>query len=112
MPTKKKDLFIETKIVGVSFKNPDGSSRQEKVALLQKGDTLALVREPKNKYDKNAIAVRLTARGRQLGYLSREVAQHFADAVDKKTKLTAKVVSTGQAPNGNWGASVKVEWRG
>ena len=45
------------KVVGVSYKNPDGSSRQEIIEYLDIGDELFLKHDPTNRYDKNAIQV-------------------------------------------------------
>lgn len=60
---------FNTKLVGVTFKNDDGSSRQELLSLTAKGDNVFLIREPNNKYDKYAIAVKNNFDD-QLGYLS------------------------------------------
>ena len=43
------------KVVGVTFNNPDGSSRQDILRHVDKQDIIMLVREPDNQYDKYAV---------------------------------------------------------
>lgn len=57
------------KIVGVTFPNRDGSSRQAYILGVQAGEALELRPEPDNPVDPNAVAV-YTRSGRQLGYLA------------------------------------------
>lgn len=72
------------------MKNDDGSSRQAFLKTCSSGDPLVLKREPKNKYDRNAIAV---FRGTdQLGYLSKEVAGELAKLMDTGKELTAEIL--------------------
>jgi hypothetical protein len=78
---------IYTKIKGVSFKNPNGASRQQIIrSLCHPGDALLLMRDPNNPVDRNAIGVIRISRGPDgkasfgdlLGYLSKEIAQDLA----------------------------------
>lgn len=83
-------MSIKTKLAGVTMKNDDGSSRQAFLKTCNSGDPLVLKREPKNKYDRNAIAV---FRGTdQLGYLSKEVAEELAKVLDSGKELTAEIL--------------------
>jgi len=75
-----------TKIVGVSFEG-----RQDLVAGLRAGDALALVREPGNAYDANAIAVRYGTL--HLGFLRREIASKVAPKFDSGDSYSAVVGS-------------------
>lgn len=59
------------KVVGVTFANPDGDSRQSIIKKCAPGDDVELRPEPHNKFDKTAIAV-VTASGKTLGYLPRD----------------------------------------
>lgn len=69
-------------IVGEAQKNPDGKSRQRIIAQHRSAGTeIALVREPENRYDGNAVAVYLKGGG-QIGYLSREDAPEVAARLD------------------------------
>jgi len=69
---------VSTKVVGVTFNNKDGTSRQ---AILKKCSemgmkTLELVREPTNKFDRNAVRVEAVfhkgtvTKNVQIGYIS------------------------------------------
>jgi hypothetical protein len=57
-----------TKVVGVSYENKDGTSRQSIIERCRPGEILRLVREPDNPHDTNAVKV-LRQNGEQLGYL-------------------------------------------
>jgi len=61
------------------------------------GDALALIREPDNKHDRNAI--RVEWRGHKLGYVPRAQNRAVATAMDAGDKLTARVSS--QSDNKN-----------
>jgi hypothetical protein len=58
-------------VVGINFPNADKSNRRFELALCVPGEPASLVLEPKNKHDPAAVAV-FSARGHQIGYLSRE----------------------------------------
>ncbi|MBN1556186.1 MAG: HIRAN domain-containing protein, partial [Phycisphaerae bacterium] len=60
-------------VVGVTFDNDDGSSRQDILATCESFQPLRLEHEEHNPYDANAIAV-CTKDGRQIGHLSRDLA--------------------------------------
>lgn len=70
-----------TKVAGVTFDNDNGTNRQDIIGIYAKeGDTVALVPEPDNPYDANAVGVWLERKGMfknkrfQIGYLSRTFA--------------------------------------
>lgn len=69
-------------LVGEEFDNRDGTSRQDVIDGLQKGDPVVLVREPNNIHDRNAVLV--TARGRGIGYLPRNCAHIVAQWMDSR----------------------------
>jgi hypothetical protein len=56
---------------------------------LREGDTLALVREPDNAYDGNAV--RVEWRGRQLGYLPRAENRAVAAEMDRGGRVEARI---------------------
>lgn len=90
------------------MKNDDGSSRQAILKTCSSGDPLVLKREPKNKYDRNAIAV---FRGTdQLGYLSKEVAEELAKVMDSGKELTANIleISGGEKGKPTLGCNVQI----
>ncbi len=48
---------FHTRVVGVTFTNPDGAQRQGIIYECQVGEELLLIREPGNRFDPNAIKV-------------------------------------------------------
>ncbi len=76
---RKKGRSFHTKVVGVTFRNNDGSDRQDIIARCRPGDELALSSEPENPHADHAVAVycnqRRWFRGVktfQIGYLPEE----------------------------------------
>ena len=59
---------ITLPIVGIDFPNKSGPARRFGIELLEPGDPVDLVAEPKNPFDENAVAV-FSIAGVQLGYL-------------------------------------------
>src|SRR5260370_12014420 len=90
---KGSQQIFRTTIAGVTKQNSDGTDRQKLVKLLKRGETLSLVREPNNPYDKYAIAVFRTS-GEQLGYLHAGD-RRLADHIDMGGQVSAQVVRTG-----------------
>jgi single-stranded-DNA-specific exonuclease len=83
-----------TKIVGVSFEG-----RQDRIAGLQEGYALDLVRQPDNPKDPNAIAVRYGTM--QLGFLRAQIAKHVAPIMDEGVPYRARIASlTGAGAQG------------
>lgn len=64
---RKNPGFI-TKVVGVTYKNEDGASRQMILRDCFEGDKLTLVRQPDNPKDSDAIAI-FTKFGEQIGFI-------------------------------------------
>lgn len=92
-----------TKVVGVSFDGRQRIIRQTKV-----GETLSLVREPNNPYDRNAIMV-LNSSGSQLGYISKDVASNLAYNMDSGARYIATVTNvTGTNPGDVMGVNILV----
>ncbi|BCY18654.1 hypothetical protein hrd7_25030 [Leptolinea sp. HRD-7] len=92
--------IINTKIVGVSKSNEHGRSRQEIIEDdLSDGDDLSLVREPENRYDKNAIAVYPglhfdeTDTDDRIGYLSGELAEKLAPKLDSGQYIECSILN-------------------
>lgn len=98
------DDSIIAYVIGVTYRNADGSSRQEIIRNCRKGDELMLLREPSNPYDVNAIKVcvpkkpsflsRLLRRKpvlSQLGYLSEYVASRIVPLMDEGVHVQAVV---------------------
>lgn len=64
-------------VVGAPYANKDGTNREFEIRLCDRGDALALVPDPKNKYDEHAVAV-LSKNGVQIGFINSERAPHVA----------------------------------
>ncbi|MBC5799076.1 MAG: DEAD/DEAH box helicase [Candidatus Eremiobacteraeota bacterium] len=91
-----------TKIVGVSFEG-----RQNVVAGLLPGNALALVREPDNLHDANAVAVRFGLL--HLGYLRREIAHRLAANLDRGDRYAASVGSITGGGARHVGVNIRVQ---
>ena len=85
---KIPSVFVyETKVVGVSKDNEDGTSRQKVIQNeVEEDDKLRLEAEPTNPYDSNAIKV-LSKNGNQIGYLNRDIAEKVKPALDNETEI-------------------------
>ncbi len=80
-------FLYDTKVVGVSKDNADGSSRQDIIRQeVKEDDKLRLETEPDNPFDPNAVKV-LSKLGNQIGYLSKEMALKVKPAIDNQTEM-------------------------
>ena len=83
---------IPSKVKGVSHTNADGRSRQQIIReKCRPGMDLVLRREPNNAYDPDAIAV--FCDGEQVGYVTAEIADTFAEDLDAGAIEMRAVVS-------------------
>lgn len=80
---------VKLKVVGVTFSNDDGTSRQEIIKGLSIHSPLTLRREPTNKFDTNAIAV--WSEDKCVGYIGKDYASILAGMMDTGTQFTAIV---------------------
>lgn len=108
-----------TNVVGVTKKNDDGSSRQDNiVSFVKKGMPAVLIREPDNKFDKNAVGVWVEASSclfgkanHQIGYLDARLAGELAPLLDSGIPVEAEVVDTTGGPyedKENYGVNLKI----
>lgn len=97
-------------IKGESYTNSNGTKRQDILHECQPGESIILVREPRNKYDKNAVAVYRDKGHQQLGYTSRKDAEWIARIIDDGGKLEAKInkIIGGEGDKPNLGVLVDV----
>jgi len=80
---------FETNIAGITYKNDDGSSREEIMKKCTIGEKLTLTHTP-IKQDKNAVKVtRYT--GEQIGWLHDFVAKEIAPILDKGKTVAAEI---------------------
>lgn len=94
-------------VVGESFQNEDGSSRQEELARLRVGDEVTLERDHHNPYDANCVRV-LSARGIQIGNAGREQAKWLSKRIAEGKRVEARIASIGESSSGLLGATLKV----
>ncbi len=97
----------DLRVVGESFSNPSGSSRQEIIDQSSPGDVAYLAPEPDNPHDPHAVRVYVPgANGvaEQIGYLPRG----YEDIVDevRSGRVAAWLKSKQRADNGLWGATL------
>lgn len=99
---------FKTKVVGVTFNNPDGSSRQKIISECKAGEELVLRRDYNNFHDEYAIAV-LRKTGEQVGFIARDVAfrhegmNDLTPHLDQGGELKAHIVDiTGDPLPGFW----------
>lgn len=93
-----KDILV--KVVGVTFLNSDGSSRQEVIAQIKPLDFVELRREYNNPYDSNAIAVFFE--NQQVGYVGKEDAKLLSVLWDAGSVLSAVASETGSYEGKNY----------
>ncbi|WP_047757561.1 MULTISPECIES: HIRAN domain-containing protein [Geobacillus] len=102
------ERIINTKIVGVTRKNEDGTSRQELIAECYEGEELFLEREPDNEHDPNAISV-WNEYGEQLGYINKDLASRLAPQMDKGMRVACFVTAvTGGYDDKSYGCNIKL----
>lgn len=102
------ERVINTKIVGVTRKNEDGTSRQELIAECYEGEELFLEREPDNEHDPNAISV-WNEYGEQLGYINKSLASELAPKMDKGMRIACFVTAvTGGDDDKSYGCNIKL----
>ncbi len=74
-----------TKVVGVTHKNRDGTSRQRILEKMRRedreGEAVYLIHEPDNPFDENAVKVE-NSDGKQLGYLNSELAEDLVERME------------------------------
>lgn len=94
----EKIANVDLKVVGVTFKNDDGSSREDKIIeISQHKDTviIQLEREPQNKYDPNAIKV--LADGKQIGYIGKDYSSILTPMMDNEFRqFSARLKDCGE----------------
>ncbi len=91
MPERTPYREFQTKVVGVTFENADGASRQSIISRCGIGEDIELVREPDNPHDANAVAVTRRRTGEQIGYLSRDVAGRFVEQAESGQEFSAEI---------------------
>jgi hypothetical protein len=97
-PLTERIKHFFTKVVGVTFKNDDGSDRQEFIRQCMVLDALELKHDPDNPFDPNAVAV--FRESQQLGHLKRELAPEIVYYVRNGWRVSALVASVQRRGSG------------
>lgn len=95
-PKRVRHFF--SKVVGVTYRNDDGSSRQDAIQDCWPGDRLALRHEPRNRYDPNAVQV-CAENGAQLGFIRADIAEDIVDQRARGYTWGACVASVSGGPD-------------
>jgi len=74
------DLELTLAVVGIGYRNADKTLRAAGLVKCTPGEPVELRLEPKNKNDRNAIAV-FSARGIQIGYVTAERAPYIGKMI-------------------------------
>ena len=93
MTEPRRIKTIRTKIVGVTFDNPDGRSRQRIIRRCKAGEDLYLDWELDNQFDKDATAVRRRKNDQQLGYLSRDLAPQIVSYQQRGFQFSVEIIN-------------------
>jgi hypothetical protein len=91
-------------IVGESFENDDGSSRQSEIKRGNAGEPVTLERDPENKYDSNCVKV-VSVRGVQIGNISRDDGW-ICERIDRGGVVEARILRVGKGAKGKLGVVI------
>jgi hypothetical protein len=79
---------ITLAVVGADFPNERGPTRRFELAMCSQGEPVELRPEPKNKADRNAVAV-YSCRGIQIGYVTAERAPRIGQLINQGADVRA-----------------------
>jgi hypothetical protein len=108
------DNVFFAKVHGVSFKNDDGSSRQEIISRCKVGEELDIIPEPTNRHDRGAMKV-CRKNGEQLGYwhaggrMPSDIAPNAPNPQGTSWRVTIKNIYPVIDEPGMKGVNVRVE---
>jgi hypothetical protein len=114
MPSKRvpRTKVIKSKVVGVTFDNPDGTSRQEIIARhCAAGMELEVRPEPDNPVQEDALGVwvrthgLLGSKGFQVGYVRSELADEFREMLEDGWQISGHIL---EVTGGGWGKNFGV----
>jgi HIRAN domain len=100
---------FHTKIVGVTYKNSDGTHRQKLISQCQAFETLDLDHEEDNAHDPNAVRV-CRQNGQQLGYLNANLADEIVSKSKKGYRFVTviKAITGGQRRGMSFGVNLLI----
>src|SRR5438270_929158 len=91
------DKHFYSRIAGITFKNEDGSSRQEIALKCHRFEILSMGREKDNPYDASAILVSRD-NGEILGHLHRDQAAEISHDFDTSGRIWLAIVKSVSHP--------------
>lgn len=94
-------------VVGETFRNADGRSRQDALIRCRVGETIDLEPEPSNRHDSEAVKVLRAATGEQIGYLPRGH-DLFDAAAEGRVKAVIHALHGGTAEKASRGAVLQI----
>jgi hypothetical protein len=86
---------IDTVVVGIRFR---GAEAIKRCCRVMPDESVELVAEPRNRYDANAVQVRIG--GLFCGYIPKETNPTIAGALREKKSILARIVSPGKERGG------------
>ena len=89
------------RVVGSTYPNSDGSSRQDEIARCVVGERIELWRERTNKFDPSAVAV-LSARDVQVGYIGADRCGWIGSKIDRGLPIQVIVDRIVGGDNARW----------
>ncbi|MGE3909726.1 MAG: HIRAN domain-containing protein, partial [Chloroflexota bacterium] len=111
LPRPERAKVVRYHVAGEAQVNTDGMRRQRIIKACEVGDELALVREPNNPYDRDAVAI-YTLSGQQVGYIPAEIASAVAESLDTGVQAPAYIAKIlgGTRDKPNLGLVIDVHW--
>jgi len=85
-PLTPREVFV----AGINHVGLCGDHRQKTIAKLRQGEPIHLIRFPGHPDDTNAVAL-FRADGKDIGFLTREIAEEIAPRLDAGSPVTATV---------------------
>ena len=101
---------IDVDIVGESFDNRDGTSRQAELRRCEALETASVTRERDNPVSQDAVAV-FSARGVQIGYIGKSRSVTIGEALDDGRVESCIISSVGKGSSGLLGATLLIRIR-
>jgi len=90
-------MGTRTHLSGVTFANPDGSSRRDIISRMTDRDSVKFERDPYNPYDSNAVKVMVMqgAQWKQIGFLEKALAATVSPAMRRGATYKISIVGCG-----------------
>ena len=104
-----------TKVVGVTFPNPSGPTRQDILTCIRNQidlgntPTIKLLRDNNNPFDDQAVAV-LDEQDQQIGFLSRAVVKTIAPVLDSSLPVIVTISQITGGIHRHLGMNIKIEY--